>query len=180
MDTTAEIQPGGDGIACRPDVDRSQTPAPPQTGVIERARDGAATEAAALRTLVDRIQIARRGSAELDRQVDEALRKSHGSSWDMPFGRWSCDLDHAMALLPQSYNFSLGRRDGVCWAWTQPNDRWEPNEFEARHDHPAGSGLVVAHTAALAVACAAVILRLRRLEAARLEAERSEPTAAMT
>ena len=69
-----------------------------------------------------------------------------------------------MGLLPPNYNFSLGRRDGVCWAWIQPNDDWRPAEGEARHDHPGGSGLAVADTPVLAVACAAIRLHIRLIE----------------
>ncbi len=74
--------------------------------------------------------------------------------------RWSTDLDAALTLLPPDYNFSTGCRDGVCWAWIQPNDAWAPAEHEARHDHPGGSGLVTSHTAALAVICAAILCAL--------------------
>ncbi len=69
-----------------------------------------------------------------------------------------------MGLLPANYNFSLGRRDGVCWAWIQPNDDWRPAEGESRHDHPGGSGLAVAETPVLAVACAAIRLHVRLIE----------------
>lgn len=75
------------------------------------------------------------------------------------------DLNDALILLPPDYNFSLGCRDGVFWAWAQPNDDWEPVPGEARHDHPGGSGLIVAQTAALAVTCTALVMHLRRLEA---------------
>ena len=76
---------------------------------------------------------------------------------------WSTSLTDAIGLLPQHYNYSLGERDGVSWAWLQPNDRWQPQDHESRHDHPGGSGLVVAHSAALAITCAVMILHSRRL-----------------
>ena len=130
---------------------------------------------AMLRTIVDRLQLARHGSAELDAMLDAVLARGTGVSDTVrnvigglrpaiPGAPWSRELTHVLALLPHDYNYSLGHRDGVCWAWIQPNDRWEPHEYEARHDHPGGSGLTVARTAALALACAAVILLVRRLE----------------
>jgi hypothetical protein len=61
----------------------------------------------------------------------------------------------------------LGLRDGVFWAWCQPNDDWETASGEARHDHPGGSSLIVAQTAALAMTCAALAMRLRWMETAR-------------
>ena len=73
-------------------------------------------------------------------------------------------LMDVMGLLPVDYNFSIGRRDGVCWAWIQPNDDWRPGMGEARHDHPGGSGLAVADTPVLAVACAAIRLHIRLIE----------------
>ncbi len=78
--------------------------------------------------------------------------------------RCTTDLNDALILLPPDCNFSLGCRDGVFWAWSQPNDGWEPAPGEARHDHPGGSGLVVAQTAALAVTCTALVMHLRRLK----------------
>jgi hypothetical protein len=129
-----------------------------------------------LRMIVDQLQLARVGNDELDRTIDEALQfncdeagPTHQAIGGLGLPRqnahWSTNLTHALALLPPDYNFSLGHRDGVCWAWSQPNDRWEPAEYEARHDHPGGSGLVVAHTAALALTCAGVILQIRRAQA---------------
>jgi hypothetical protein len=109
-----------------------------------------AADEAGWRGVRDRLQVARHGGEALDALVRQALGKHAG--------RWTTDLTDAVSLVPQSFNFSVGRRDGVCWAWAQPNDDWEPGELQARHDHPGGSGLVVAHTPELAVTCAAVIL----------------------
>jgi hypothetical protein len=75
--------------------------------------------------------------------------------------RWSDDLMALLRLIPADHNFSLGVRDGVIWAWLQPNDGWEPADHEVRHDHPRGSGLIVAHTVPLALAAAMVTLRGR-------------------
>jgi hypothetical protein len=124
---------------------------------------------ALLRDLVDRLQLARHGSPELDLLVTAAYADPAAA---VPSRRDACaaccstDLDDALALLPPGFNFSLGHRDGVFWAWAQPNDSWNPGDGESRHDHPGGSGLVVARTASLAVACAALILRARWLEVA--------------
>lgn len=63
-----------------------------------------------------------------------------------------------LRLIPSDHDFSLGRRDGVVWAWIQPRDGWVPAAHERRHDHPRGSGLIVAHTVPLAVAAATVTL----------------------
>jgi hypothetical protein len=72
---------------------------------------------------------------------------------------WSEDLSALVRLVPPDHNFSLGERDGVLWAWIQPNDTWVPGPYEMRHDHPRGSGLKVACTLPLALAAALVALR---------------------
>ena len=69
------------------------------------------------------------------------------------------DLSALVRLVPPDHNFSLGERDGVLWAWIQPNDTWVPGPYEMRHDHPRGSGLKVACTLQLALAAALVALR---------------------
>jgi hypothetical protein len=119
-----------------------------------------------LRTVLVRTQMAVRGGAELDALIDGALADfaARGPSSRPPaelFGHgtpWSSDLSQALDLLPADCNFALGHRDGICWAWIQPNDDWEPGENESRHDHPDGSGLVVAYTAALALISAVLNL----------------------
>ena len=125
-----------------------------------------------MRELAECLQTARFGSAELDALINGALNHfdAHCVGWlstGKPAGAahsCSTNVSDALMLLPPDYNFSVGHRDGVFWAWAQPNDRWEPGDEQARHDHPGGSGLVVAHTAALALTSAAVILRLRSLD----------------
>ena len=72
--------------------------------------------------------------------------------------RWSEDLMALLQLVPRDHNYSLGERDGVVWAWIQPNDDWAPGDHEMRHDHPRGSGLIVASTLPLAMAAAVVAL----------------------
>ena len=72
--------------------------------------------------------------------------------------RWSEDLMALLQLVPRDHNYSLGERDGVVWAWIQPNDDWTPGDHEMRHDHPRGSGLIVASTLPLAMAAAVVAL----------------------
>jgi hypothetical protein len=114
-----------------------------------------------LRAVVDRLQCAAAGSAELDTLIADALQPPDGGSTT----RWSTDLSAAIGLLSAEYNFSVGRRDGICWAWIQPNDDWQPGEFQARHDHPDGSGLITAYTAALALMSAILLIRAARLEA---------------
>ena len=125
-----------------------------------------------LRTVLERLRMARLGTAELDANLADALEAAFLGAHDFAPGvarfaagpHCSTDLTDALDLLPRDYNFSLGQRDGVFWAWIQPNDRWQPGEYEARHDHPGGSGLVVAYTAALALACAAILLLLQRAD----------------
>nr|WP_321986575.1 hypothetical protein [uncultured Lichenicoccus sp.] len=77
-------------------------------------------------------------------------------------GNWSTSLSDALALLPLTDDFSPGGRDGVSGAWIQPNNCWQPQEHEARHDHPHGSGIVVARSAALAMTCAVLVLYSRK------------------
>jgi len=120
-----------------------------------------------LRAVVDRLQCAAAGSAELDALIEDALH-ALGDDPALPTkraARWSTDLSAAIGLLSAEYNFSVGRRDGICWAWIQPNDDWQPGEFQARHDHPAGSGLIAAYTAALALMSAILLIHAARLEA---------------
>ena len=112
------------------------------------ARDPDAWTSATVRALVMQLQAAHHGNPALDLHVAEVLAR--GAACPAPGGpaedgpRWSSDLNQVLTLIPDHYNFSMGQRDGVCWAWIQPNDDWEPGENEARHDHPRGSGLVVA------------------------------------
>ncbi len=131
-----------------------------------RAVGGRCAASRRLLDIVDGLQVARRGSVELDALIDEALGVA--TSWLKPEicpgfaarqpARWSDNLGAALTVLPANYNFSLGQRDGICWAWIQPNDHWQPGLHESRHDHPGGSGLVVAYTAALALISAAITL----------------------
>jgi hypothetical protein len=122
-----------------------------------------------LRAALDRLQTASRGDVILDALLAEEFHNVRGAAGTSALsardGRWSTDLGDALRLVPPDYNFSIGQRDGVCWAWIQPNDDWEPADHEARHDHPAGSGLVVASTGALALTCAALILHINRMSA---------------
>lgn len=124
--------------------------------------------------LMDRLRIASSGSAELDAHFDAFLvdrgkapgsvdRYDQSTSARMhrrsaPAMRWSQDFVALLDLVPADHDFSLGRRDGVLWAWIQPRDDWQPAANEARHDHPRGSGLVVAFTVQLALAAALVAL----------------------
>ena len=154
-------------------------PARPREDVPARLREDAP---ARLRAIVDRLQSATSGSAELDALIQQALPTLPPClaagvpvslvTADGPY--WSRELSAAIGLLSADYNFSVGQRDGICWAWIQPNDNWQPSEFESRHDHPAGSGLAVAYTAALALASATFILG-----ASRLEQLRAKPPAAL-
>jgi hypothetical protein len=131
-------------------------------------------QAAWLRSVMEQLQAACCGTAEFDRLVagvpfpaDDGAREAAGQAAAAPSLHCTTDLNHALALLPSGCNFSLGLRDGVFWAWCQPNDDWETASGEARHDHPGGSSLIVAQTAALAVTCAALAMRLRWLETAK-------------
>jgi hypothetical protein len=120
--------------------------------------------------IVDRLQEAADGSQQLDALIGHAFRRlgerftRDGLAGPPPLSAacWSRELSAALDLLPEDYNFSVGKRDGICWAWIQPNDDWQPGELESRHDHPQGSGLVVAYTAALALAAAAIMLYASR------------------
>ncbi len=127
--------------------------------------------ARALQDLLERMQVAPGGSLAFDAAIVEAFGGLPGigpaaaaESLLLPGPHCSTVLMDVMGLLPADYNFSLGRRDGVCWAWIQPNDDWRPADGEARHDHPGGSGLAVADTPVLAVACAAIRLHIRLIE----------------
>ena len=129
--------------------------------------------------LLDLLQTAPGGSRELDARFDcfladrqfVGMEISPRYQWRgpdrgavqaaQPPVRWSDDLMALLRLIPADHNFSLGVRDGVIWAWLQPNDGWEPADHEVRHDHPRGSGLIVAHTVPLALAAAMVTLRGR-------------------
>jgi hypothetical protein len=125
-----------------------------------------------LRGTVDRLQAAACGSLELDTSIDQSFQCLSAALTGRGLAglpvregaRWSTEVSTTIDLLSADYNFSVGQRDGICWAWIQPNDDWQPGEFEARHDHPAGSGLVVAYTAALALTSAILILYAQRLE----------------
>ena len=127
---------------------------------------------------LDVLQTALAGSPELDKRLGCVLTgralsgegRDAASRWrnceiecsltmPSPKVRWSEDLTALLRLIPPDYNFSLGERDGVVWAWIQPNDQWMPAAHEMRHDHPQGSGLIVACTLPLALAAALVVLR---------------------
>ena len=126
---------------------------------------------------LDLLQTARTGNQELDARIDCLLADRHFVGMEIcpryqwrapdrgavqvaqPPVRWSDDLMALLELIPADHNFSLGARDGVIWAWIQPNDGWEPAAHEVRHDHPRGSGLMVAHTVHLVLAAAMVTLR---------------------
>jgi hypothetical protein len=128
-------------------------------------------------TLLDLLRSASEGSQSLDARIDavlvcpalhalaagdprewQAFSDEPGSSLRAPAARWSEDLMALLRLVPPDHNYSMGRRDGVVWAWIQPNDDWTPGVHEMRHDHPRGSGLVVARTLPLAMAAAVVAL----------------------
>jgi hypothetical protein len=79
-----------------------------------------------------------------------------------PSACWSEDVMASLRLIPSDHNYSIGRRDGVCWAWIQPNDDWTPIGTQYRHDHHLGSGLVVAYTMSLASMAAAMIIIIAR------------------
>jgi hypothetical protein len=135
--------------------------------------------ACALADLVRLLERAERGDAELDARIDAALNNrvflrlvSDGTyRWcargsgivetAYAQGDWLRDLSAALKLVPTDFGFSLGHRDSVCWAWIQPDDGWQPGPYEAGHDHPLGSGLVVAYTTVMALTCAAIVLRVR-------------------
>ena len=124
-----------------------------------------------LQDLLEQLQVAGQGSLAFDAAIVDAFGSLRGigpraidGSRLRPGPHCSTVLVDVVELLPADYNFSLGRRDGVCWAWIQPNDGWRPGDGESRHDHPGGSGLAVAGTPVLAVACAAIRLHIRLIE----------------
>jgi hypothetical protein len=143
--------------------------APRQSGELPAASADAVRR---LRAVVDRLQSANAGDATLDALIEHCVQtlatqldaRALARLPELRGSRWSSDLGAAISLLPTDDNFSVGQRDGICWAWIQPNDDWHPGEFEARHDHPAGSGLVVAYTAALALISATIMVYARRLD----------------
>jgi hypothetical protein len=110
-------------------------------------------------TLLDLLQSAPTGGQALDALIRAALccRDCAVLGSDLAV-RWSEDLMALLQLVPRDHNYSLGERDGVVWAWIQPNDDWAPGDHEMRHDHPRGSGLIVASTLPLAMAAAVVAL----------------------
>ena len=112
-----------------------------------------------LTTLLNLLQSAPAGGRALDALIGATLScpGCAGSGSDLAV-RWSEDLMALLQLVPRDHNYSLGERDGVVWAWIQPNDDWTPGDHEMRHDHPRGSGLIVASTLPLAMAAAVVAL----------------------
>ncbi len=110
-------------------------------------------------TLLNLLQSVPTGGRALDALIGAALSSPDcaGSGSDVAV-RWSEDLMALLQLVPHDHNYSLGERDGVVWAWIQPNDDWTPGDHEMRHDHPRGSGLIVASTLPLAMAAAVVAL----------------------
>ena len=127
--------------------------------------------------LVDLLHVARGGSRLLDARIEcalterifERLTAGRSYAWHnrfeadeaVPAAHWSEDLTALLNLVPDDHDFSLGERDGVLWVWIQPRDEWRPGPDEVRHDHPRGSGLIVAQTLPLAVAAALVLLQHR-------------------
>jgi hypothetical protein len=111
-------------------------------------------------TLLNLLQSAPTGGRALDALIGAALScpGCAGLGSDLTV-HWSEDLMALLQLVPRDHNYSLGERDGVVWAWIQPNDDWAPGAHEMRHDHPRGSGLIVACTLPLAMAAALVTLR---------------------
>src|SRR6202161_4772253 len=124
---------------------------------------------------LDLLQSAPAGSRTLDAWIDTVLAglpldgSDHRECWQVfdngsvsglaqSAVRWSEDLMALLRLGPPDHNYSLGGRDGVLWAWIQPNDDWTPGTHQMRHDHPRGSGLIVACTLPLALAAALVTL----------------------
>jgi hypothetical protein len=137
-------------------------------------------DAGAWADILEAMQTARDGSLELDARIDcilfgrvflglgpecryysTATDGSVEAGGREPAARWSQDVMASLRLIPADHNYSIGRRDGVCWAWIQPNDNWTPIGTEYRHDHPLGSGLVVANTMPLALMAAAMVLNHR-------------------
>jgi hypothetical protein len=116
-----------------------------------------------LTTLLDLLQTVAGGTPTLDALLHGVLAGS-ASDRRVEAGlaeqiSWCEDISALVRLVPPDHNFSLGERDGVLWAWIQPNDTWVPGQYEMRHDHPRGSGLKVACTLPLAMAAALVALR---------------------
>ncbi len=128
--------------------------------------------------LLDTLQSALSGSMELDARVDSFLRgrdfvgmdgggryvwrgieSGPGFSTAEPEAPWTGDLMAVLGLIPDDHNFAIGERDGAIWAWIQPNDEWAPTLHQMRHDHPGGSGLIVAQTLALALSAAVIAMR---------------------
>jgi hypothetical protein len=126
--------------------------------------------------LLERMQTAAGGNPELDARIDCLLRErtclgmtdirsfrwcdGEGRSGEAaPAFAWSEDFAAVLSLMPEDFNFSTGQRDGVCWAWIQPNDEWMPGPEDMRHDHPRGSGLLTAYTVTLALMAAVLMLR---------------------
>jgi hypothetical protein len=125
------------------------------------------------------LQQAESGDAELDARIDATLNNrvflrlasdrtyrwcARGSGFVETADTqsdWSRDLTAALNLVPTDFGFSLGHRDSVCWAWIQPDDGWQPGPTESAHDHPLGSGVVIANTTVIALASAAILLRIR-------------------
>ncbi len=133
-----------------------------------------------LTTLLDLLQTVPCGTPTLDALIHDVLV---GPAFDGPDcaglakpTRWSEDLSALVRLVPRDHNFSLGERDGVLWAWSQPNDTWVPGPYEMRHDHPRGSGLKVACTLQLALAAALVALRALTPNSVALAGLRSRAT----
>ena len=115
-----------------------------------------------LRDLILRLQSAPSGSTTLDTLVDDALQSLRTVLKAAKLGplpppgsaNWSENVNTSVGLLGKHYDFSIGRRDYVCWAWIQPNDGWQRQDHDLSHDHPEGSGLAVAHTLSLALTTA--------------------------
>jgi hypothetical protein len=137
------------------------------------ATDDIAAIGQQLREAVEWLKVARQGSAALNAIITDSLaailpafRNAPPPGFcARPGTAWSSDLGATVMVLPPAYNFSLGQRDGICWAWLQPNDDWQPGKYEARHDHPGGSGLVVAYSPTLALMAAALLVYANMLEA---------------
>jgi hypothetical protein len=114
-------------------------------------------------TLLDLLQTSPIGTSTLDALIRRFLQSTILGGRPVadpePTIRWSEDLDALVQLVPLDHDFSLGERDSVLWAWIQPSDAWTPSAHEMRHDHPRGSGLIVAQTLPLAMAAALVALR---------------------
>jgi hypothetical protein len=116
-----------------------------------------------LTTLLDLLQTEPCGTPTLDALLHGVLASptfdEHVDTGLAGQTNWCEDISALVRLVPPDHNFSLGERDGVLWAWIQPNDTWVPGPYEMRHDHPRGSGLKVACTLPLAMAAALVGLR---------------------